>query len=125
MCASGPVRGRPPLCDSDVKRKSQCHPVVDTRARLFDASVNAVQRATDREKRIKKKKRKEKKKKKEKKKRRKEEARKANGQEIWTIIVQEKNGRSMTRENSSTAAARLDDSMKILAWKKRWIDVKS
>lgn len=30
------------------------------------------------------------------------------------IIVQEKNGRSMTRENSSTAAARLDDSMKIL-----------
>lgn len=74
MCASGPVRGRPPLCDSDVKRKSQCHPVVDTRARLFDASVNAVQRATDREKRIKKKKRKEKKKKKEKKKRRKEEA---------------------------------------------------
>lgn len=66
-----------------------------------------------------------KKRRKRRKKRRKEEARKANGQEIWTIIVQEKNGRSMTRENSSTAAARLDDSMKILAWKKRWIDVKS
>lgn len=72
VCASGPVRGRPPLCDSDVKRKSQCHPVVDTRARLFDASVNAVQRATDGEKRIKKKKekRKEKEERKEEKKKR-------------------------------------------------------
>lgn len=30
--------------------KSQCHPVVDTHARPFDASVNAVQRATEEEK---------------------------------------------------------------------------
>lgn len=78
-----------------------------------------MQRATEEEK--KKNKRKE-----EKKRRRSEE-------DEWSGDVDDhrskKNGRSMTRENSSTAARLLvDGSMKILAWKKqrqRWIDVES